>query len=153
MNCGAINTCLVVDSYLICELSRDVFVLWSLGVTEQLTVRRVHDGDTEFNNVLLIFLFYHVGILFYLTATKPKHIATITNVTCFLSRMMVQKTRFNLLHCLLEAESVGGSKCLRQHSSPPVIVGRTNTTYLIALKFKTHMFFLSPPVFPRKLCE
>lgn len=51
------------SSHLVRELSRDIVIMGSLGITEELAVCRVHDGDTELNNVLLVVLFYHIGIL------------------------------------------------------------------------------------------
>lgn len=51
----------VIVSHPFCELSFDVTVL-RRRVSEQLAVRRVDDGDSELDNVLLIVLSNHVVV-------------------------------------------------------------------------------------------
>lgn len=50
---------------------------WRLGVTEQLAVRRVHDGDAELDNVLLIVFFYDVGV--FLDLAKERQMMWLFN--------------------------------------------------------------------------
>lgn len=70
-----------LDSHPVCELSCDVVVVRSLGVSEELAVGRVHHGDAELDNVLLIVFFYHIGILCHL-ANKNQHCIAVTMVMC-----------------------------------------------------------------------
>lgn len=52
-----------LKSYLVCQLLCDITVLWILRIPQELTVCRIHYCDAKFNDVLLIILADHVGVL------------------------------------------------------------------------------------------
>lgn len=57
---------------LFCELSFHGVVIQIAGIAEQLAVRRIHDGDPELHDVLLVVFFNQVGVFFDLSVTKRK---------------------------------------------------------------------------------
>ena len=63
--------------HLLSELQRDISVERRLGVTEQLAVRRVHYGDAELDNVLLVVFFYEVGV--FLDLAKKRQMTWLFN--------------------------------------------------------------------------
>lgn len=61
-----------VSRHLFCELSFHGVVIRIAGIAEQLAVRRIHDGDPELHDVLLVVFFDQVGVFFDLSVTKRK---------------------------------------------------------------------------------